>query len=283
MAELAGTSLFSDGSLVAYYKLENVNDSKGSATLSNTNSVTFGAAKYNNGADFGSSNTNKTLSTTLITKPTYNGNWSIVFWANFYNVETTGKYFMSWGDGNNGGDFVLQLEVGNTSGKLTAHISKLGFGENTITDSTSYSASTWYHFALTYANGAAILYRNGIQVGTVSYTQGSAAGGNNTLDMGARFNTSGGSTDFTSLKLDDWAYFTRVLSQPEVAVLYSTLYTTSTTETATMTENSVVRKVKVASALETVTMTETTELLAPRTSWKADTKHSTTWHDQNKS
>jgi hypothetical protein len=50
------------GNLRAYYKLENENDSSGNGlTLTNNNSVTFGPAKFSNGADFGSSGTDKGL------------------------------------------------------------------------------------------------------------------------------------------------------------------------------------------------------------------------------
>lgn len=63
--ELFTTSLFNDANLQAYYRAENVNDATANArNLTNTNSVTFSAAKFNNGFDFGSSNTNKRLNTT---------------------------------------------------------------------------------------------------------------------------------------------------------------------------------------------------------------------------
>jgi hypothetical protein len=53
------------GNLRAYYKLENENDSSGNGlTLTNNNSVTFTSGKFNNGANFGSSGTNKGLTTT---------------------------------------------------------------------------------------------------------------------------------------------------------------------------------------------------------------------------
>ena len=51
--ELYSTPLYSDANLVAYYRLENTSDSKGSRTLTNNNSVTFTSAKFNNGANFG--------------------------------------------------------------------------------------------------------------------------------------------------------------------------------------------------------------------------------------
>jgi hypothetical protein len=53
------------GNLRAYYKLENLNDSSGRGfNLTNNNSVAFSPAKYANGADFGTSGTNKGLTTT---------------------------------------------------------------------------------------------------------------------------------------------------------------------------------------------------------------------------
>ena len=48
-----------------YWKCEDVNDSSGNArNLTNLNTVTFNAGKFNNAADYGSSGTNKGLGTT---------------------------------------------------------------------------------------------------------------------------------------------------------------------------------------------------------------------------
>ena len=53
------------GNLRAYYKLEGLTDSSGNGfDLTNNNTVTFGAGKFANAADFGSSGTNKGLTTT---------------------------------------------------------------------------------------------------------------------------------------------------------------------------------------------------------------------------
>jgi len=52
MLELASLALFSDPNLAEYYKLEGLTGKNGN-TLTNVNSVTFTAAKYNNGANYG--------------------------------------------------------------------------------------------------------------------------------------------------------------------------------------------------------------------------------------
>jgi hypothetical protein len=80
-AELFTTSLFADASLVAYWRLENTSDSKGSRTLTNNNTVAFNSAKFNNGADGGATNTNKYLSLAADTLGmTYTGAKSFSLW-----------------------------------------------------------------------------------------------------------------------------------------------------------------------------------------------------------
>jgi hypothetical protein len=70
------------GNLRAYYKLENVNDSSGNAfTLTNNNSVAFNSGRFTNSADFGSTGTNKGLtSTTNILSATSVTNIGVMFW-----------------------------------------------------------------------------------------------------------------------------------------------------------------------------------------------------------
>lgn len=79
------------GNLRAYYKLENVNDSSGNGfTLTNNNSVPFNAGKFSNAADFGTSGTNKGLSTTsVVTSIEAPTNLVFSFWFKFNNTSTT--------------------------------------------------------------------------------------------------------------------------------------------------------------------------------------------------
>jgi len=79
--ELFSTPLYNDASLVAYYRLEDVNDNQDQGTdynLTNNGSVTFAATKFNNGADFtgaNSLNNNSVLSATSYPR-SFSG-WSI--------------------------------------------------------------------------------------------------------------------------------------------------------------------------------------------------------------
>jgi hypothetical protein len=55
----------------AYWKLEDVSDVNGAYTLTNTGTTTFAAAKINNGADFGTSNSTKSLKNESIQATAY--------------------------------------------------------------------------------------------------------------------------------------------------------------------------------------------------------------------
>src|SRR6478736_10076054 len=91
MAELASTSLINDANLIAYYKAENANDSKGSNTLTNNNTVAFSAAKFNNGFDGGSANTNKSMS--IANALSFSGGaYSITLWVKL-NTEITASTY----------------------------------------------------------------------------------------------------------------------------------------------------------------------------------------------
>lgn len=153
---------------VAHYKLDDVSDSVGSYTLTNNNSVAFNAAKLGNGADGGSSNTNKSLSRDdaygmlgstaktysfwgkITTNPTA-GN-SMMFFRHLYGGSAVGNYanIMYY---NNAGSYEIKMPT-SPAGMTVAYTLTVG---------------VWYYFAVTVpANNTGNLtcYVNGVAIGT---------------------------------------------------------------------------------------------------------------------
>ena len=101
--------------LQSYYKLEDANDFWSTNNLTNNNGVTFDSGIVNNGADFGSTNTNKTLSTTS-TLSIDGGAMSMGCWVNITTVP--GNY-----------DIAIQ---GNNSSKVLYYLEYYSAGSETI-------------------------------------------------------------------------------------------------------------------------------------------------------
>jgi hypothetical protein len=81
------------GNLRAYYKLENLNDLSGNGfTLTNNNSVAFNQGKFTNGADFGSSGTNKglTYESNVFSALKVN-NLQVMFWFKLNSTANTSR------------------------------------------------------------------------------------------------------------------------------------------------------------------------------------------------
>lgn len=216
--QLADTSLFSDGSLVSYWKLDessgDASDSKGSNTLINNNTVTFAQGKFGNCADTGSGNTNKWMNVAsnlgLTTDGT--GNITVSGWINMASFI--------------GGDYDMQFALArlnqrqfwfgtrNSGSELSVFV--LGSSLVHYNSSYTFATSTWYHVAFTMAGTALTLYVNGVNIG--SHTIG-ALGTRTGFDSFSLFRESGDSK-YASGKIDDVAVFSRALSPAEIQTLY---------------------------------------------------------------
>jgi len=139
--------------LVAGYKLDDLTDSEGSYTLTNNNSVTFSAGIVGDAADYGTSNTNKSLSNASTLGIT-TGDITVSWWhktpASLNNqlgivqmMKNSGFSFGAWFDyGNNR---VCGMNHNNT--------------DCTGVGSFTPSTSTWYHFIVTRTSaGSCVLY-----------------------------------------------------------------------------------------------------------------------------
>ena len=218
--ELASTSFYTDANLAAYYKLEDAVDSENDGTdydLTNYNSVTFSSAKFNNGADFGTSNTNKALRV-----------------ANDLGIDGGVSTFSFWmkvnTDPSSGVSYTLLDHRGGASGvkewfiyenaagtrRLTYSWGRNGVADYNINYNVTLSVGDWHHIAGTY-NGTYIkLYLDGTQQGGDLAASGTGSG----ITDGFSLASTANGYVFGSIMLDDVAVFNRALSGSEIASIY---------------------------------------------------------------
>lgn len=209
--------------LVGYYKLDessgNPADSSGnSRTLTNNNSVSFVAAKINNGADFGSANTSKYFSradsfgntggalsiSTWIKLSTAIGGatrYDIVFLQN----NTTDISYGIWYEPNGGTPLVRFLRT------------RINVIDQSVATAQTLTVGTWYHLVLTYDGTTVTGYINGISIGTIA-ASGNGSGTNlDNFAIGAAI----GSGNYVKGVMDEVGVWTRALSSTEVSQLYN--------------------------------------------------------------
>jgi hypothetical protein len=135
------------GNLRAYYKLENVNDSSGNGfTLTNNNSVGFAQGKFTNGADFGSSGTNKGLTrATLILSSKTPSVLSVSFWWKLNSTaDTAVRLFFSINTdvSTAAGGELFQVRYSITGGVMNIEVRN----GNTSVASINVTPDTNWHF-----------------------------------------------------------------------------------------------------------------------------------------
>lgn len=215
--ELYNSRFFNDPNLVSYYRLEDVNDSKGSYTLTNNNSVTFDAAKFNNGANC---NGTKNLSISNALGLSGTSNFTYSFWAKMNaDISSSLGFFFRHSIGNTASDNYYDLYYDYNGGTRRIIARRYG-GSTTLTYNTTLG-TTWHHIAFTYDGTNATLYLDGsIVAGPTSSSGTIAAGVTQQLYLGNNWN---GDTSFPiNAIIDDFAVFTRALSAAEISELYST-------------------------------------------------------------
>lgn len=215
--ELASTSLFTDGSLVAYWKLENVNDSKASYNLTNNNTVSFAAAKFSNGADFGSANTDKSLTIANQFGISAGGSRSYAFWIKMKTEISSGDQCFFW-TANSDGRVNYRIEYQYNSGtrRLVFVRFKPNVGEDYVAYTITLGTSDFYHLAITWDGSNIRAYVNGVLVGTTAST------GLGTGSESANFHIGyAEASNYASCIIDDFAIFSKALSASEILSLYS--------------------------------------------------------------
>lgn len=211
---------FPTSGLVSYYKLENTTDLIGSNTLTNTGSVTFTAGKIDNGANLGTSNSSKKLSTGNDLGIT--GDYSISFWAKILTVPGSGTIYYLAVFGDAGRHIEHAVAYGNSAGtkRIYTHVWEGGV---TDTDTSFYNVdlgtADFYHFVWTYKDStkAGILYLNGTNRASGTFANGTTGGADN-FELGYSFRFLGG---WASAHIDEVGVWNRELTSTEASDLYN--------------------------------------------------------------
>jgi hypothetical protein len=193
---------FPASDLLAFWKLDNVNDSgPNSRTLTNNNSVTFGAGKIGNAAQFDGSNALDVLNfdTSAITTRSFS------FWVKRTTSSTSQQGLI----GGLGAGYYIHT-VNN----------KLGFwrGEGSdIESSATLPVDTWVHCVVIYNNPSLKFYINGVLDINTSPGQNASIGGYPNLCLGGARNDQ---LLFTG-ELDAVGIWSRALTIEEITQLYN--------------------------------------------------------------
>jgi len=221
MPELANTYLENDASLRTYYKMDNVNDSTANANnLTNVNSVVFSPSKFNSGADYGTTNTDKVLA--LSANPLSDvamTNLSVSFWVKLRTEIPSGNYRLFELNSNLTGTGVACFVDYSSAFVLSGNV-KLSTTNSRVTRTASaLGTAAYYHVVLVKANTQVELYVNGVSIGTNTGTGTDASNSSGTYHLSIGSDRLG--TDNSPVFIDDFAIFEKALTITEVKFLYA--------------------------------------------------------------
>lgn len=228
-AELYSTSLYADANLAAYYRAEDATDSEDSGTdydLTNVNSVAFNAAKFNNGFDFGTANTNKKLRSTTVLGISANA-FTMSAWIKQRTALSSGAFDMYVSFTRASDKSNIYLGYYNNAGTMQLYSSrtKIGVSQATSVYNTDIGTSEFHHMAVTWDDSLLNLYLDGSLVATSS---SSGAGTGTTVDCltigdypSDNGNCSSAYGYYASAFIDDLAFFDRTLTAQEISDIYN--------------------------------------------------------------
>lgn len=205
--------------IVAYWKLDessgNAVDSTGNGfTLTNTNTVTYAAAKINNGAFFGAVNTDKVLSSTS-GLGIDGGTMSITAWI--YRDAAAGNtkwFFATFNSGSKVG-YKFRYNSG-----IQAARDRVGTSED-LTTAQSISNDTWTFVAMTYDGTTVRCYVNAGTPQTVASSGNGSAGSGQQTGVGANTSDTGSYNNYWQGNVDEVGVWSRALSDSEITELYN--------------------------------------------------------------
>jgi hypothetical protein len=200
------TRFINDANLTAYYKLEDLNDSKGTFTLTNNNSVGFSAGKFANAGDWGNTwYNNKSLYNAAPLGLTLNSDWTVNFWVSINALSTDGTLFL-----------IRDTTKGDTNIQYNTTVPRFDYGLNGTTGSFIFDlgTNTFHMVTLVKSSTTGYFYVDGVFKHSNSFGSGKATSifilGNNS------FGAHG-----AAVKIDDFSAFSRVLDASEVNEIFN--------------------------------------------------------------
>lgn len=211
---------------VAYYNLDessgNASDSINAYTLTNTGTVTYGAAKINNGALFPSNSSAKVLGTSTYTPFDFErtNSFSISGWVKFNSI-IGNQWIVSHQTGTAQGWSVLS---DNKTNRLQFFLTGTsGDALYTRTPNNSITAGAWYHVVCTYAGTSLAsgvhIYLDGVDQTLTVGTNNLSSSIKNTTQFQIGNRTDGGGWNCDA-SIDEVGVWNKVLSSTEVTALY---------------------------------------------------------------
>lgn len=211
--------------LSAYYKFDessgNASDSSGNGyTLTNNGTTAYAAAKINNGADFGSTNTTKSFS--IANDMGITGtSITMACWVNITTAPASGDSLRFMYHGDSGTKVNEMILYKNNSGTLEIYYNRLraGIANDGFFYTKTLTTGTWYHVAMTYDGSTITGYLNGVSVGTSSSSgNGTDAGYYDGVKIGVNH---AADADWMTGLIDEAGIWSRALTAEEVAQLYN--------------------------------------------------------------
>jgi len=215
--------------LVSYYKLDeasgNAADSVGSNTLTNNNSMTYGAGKINNGAIASRTGSKYlTITNAAQTGLGITGSFSMSFWVKIASAPPNNDQYMLMGkERNAAGEGIYVLYYAQTSGVLNLRME--------IRDNSSYvvkiynvdlGTSAFKHIVWTFTAGTHLynLYIDGTHVVTDDAGTIDPTTNNDKFGIGGSPDASGDATNSNGT-FDEAGIWSRALTSTEVTSLYN--------------------------------------------------------------
>jgi len=207
--------------LVAYYKLDELSgnpvDSSGNGfNLVNNGTTTYTQAMIANGADFGATNTTKSLTITQNLGIT-GGNITMTCWVKMNTEIGSGEqYFMFQESATNRNGYDITYSYNGGSRQILFRRLRKGVVQGGYNHSITLGTSNYYHLGLTYSSSTITAYVNGVSVGTAS--QSGAGTGGTTFDrfaIGASYSDNTISLRASAI-IDEVGVWSRALTAAEM-------------------------------------------------------------------
>ena len=217
-------SLLTD--IVAYWKLDessgNAADSVASYDLTNINTVGYSSALINNGADYGTANTNKYL-TINDALGIDGGSITISAWVKMRTEISTGeqRFFSQQNSNSKTGYFVGYAYNGGTR-RLVFYRSKNWVGTAVAYYEITLGTSDFCHIVLTYDGTNLGGYVNNVAITPVSASGSGTNAGVSSVAIGATRDPGEGTVALhSSTIIDEVGLWSRALTSAEVTALYN--------------------------------------------------------------
>lgn len=209
--------------LLAYWKLDEssgdaIDSSGGGFTLTNNGGIAYSAGKINNGMHGDSGFGTDFLGRTDILGRTggNNGAITISLWAKLDDWSVGNATLFNIDDGNTSP--YIQWTIQNNATQILFNRGRMCVANNVLTDTTTNSTGTWYHYVVTWDGTNRIIYQNA----ATDTTDATAAGNGDACgDEVTRIaNLQGGSNPPHGV-VDEVGVWNRALTADEVTELYN--------------------------------------------------------------